>query len=83
MMLNMTISDWAAKSCVPCKGSTPFSNQEAELVLQSLPGWALSDGSIEKEFRLKSYRAGLDFALAIGKIAEQQDHHPAQCNRAS
>ncbi len=53
-----------------------MSRDRAEQLLQDLPGWALRDGSIEKEFRFKSYLGGLDFTHAIGKIAEEQDHHP-------
>ena len=72
----MTIPELAAKKCVPCKGTKPMTTREAELALGDLRGWSLSNGQIEKEFRLKSYRAGLDFVYAIGRIAEEQDHHP-------
>ncbi len=50
--------------------------REAELIMRVLPEWTLADGSIEKEFRFKSYLDGLDFAYSVGKIAEEQDHHP-------
>ncbi len=50
--------------------------QEAEKALRELPGWTLVGDSIEKEFRFKSYLNGLDFAYAVGRIAEEQDHHP-------
>lgn len=53
-----------------------MSKQEAESYLQTLQGWELSDETIKKEFRFKSYRDGLDFACAVGRIAEEQDHHP-------
>ncbi len=53
-----------------------MSEKEATGFLRDLPGWALVKSSIEKEFRFKSYRAGLDFAFAIGETAEKQDHHP-------
>lgn len=53
-----------------------MTREAAESTLRDTPGWNLVDDSIEKEFRFKSYRAGLDFAYAIGKIAEEQDHHP-------
>ncbi len=49
---------------------------EAESLLASLPGWSLTNSQIEKEFRFTSYMSGLDFAYAVGKIAEEQDHHP-------
>jgi 4a-hydroxytetrahydrobiopterin dehydratase len=58
------------------KGGLPITRQDAELFLQILQGWVLVDGAIEKEFRFRSYLEGLDFAYSIGKIAEEQDHHP-------
>lgn len=53
-----------------------MTRDEAENALRDAPGWNLVDDSVEKEFRFKSYRAGLDFAYVIGRIAEEQDHHP-------
>ena len=44
--------------------------------MKDFPGWSLHAGSIQKEFRFKSYLVGLEFAYAIGKIAESEDHHP-------
>ena len=72
----MTISEIAAKHCVPCKGTTPLTEEEAKRLLEGLPEWVQGDGSIQKAFRFKSYLGGLDFAYAVGKIAEEQDHHP-------
>lgn len=72
----MSIADLASGTCVPCRGTKPLSKEMAESRLRELPGWTLSNGVIEKEFRFKSYRDGLDFAYAVGKVAEEQDHHP-------
>ena len=72
----MTIAELASKNCVPCRGTKPLSKETVESSLRELPGWALSNNAIEKEFLFRSYRAGLDFASAVGKIAEEQDHHP-------
>ncbi len=74
--LNAEIEKLASGKCVPCEGAQPFTTAEAAHGLKDLPGWAFSDGSIEKEFRFKSYLAGLDFAYAVGKAAEEQNHHP-------
>jgi 4a-hydroxytetrahydrobiopterin dehydratase len=76
LIFMMSMSDLASGRCVPCKGTKPLSKEIAESRLRQLPGWTLSNGVIEKEFRFKSYMDGLDFAYAIGKIAEEQDHHP-------
>ena len=53
-----------------------MTRQEVGQYMRSLPGWNLVDGSIEKEFRFRSYLDGLAFANEIGKIAEEQNHHP-------
>ena len=50
--------------------------EAAMTLLKDLPGWELSNDSIQREFRFKTYRAGLEFAYAVGMIAEEQDHHP-------
>ena len=49
---------------------------DIEHSLRDLPGWILVGTSIQKEYRFKSYLGGLDFAYSVGKIAEEQDHHP-------
>jgi len=72
----ISISKLASMKCSPCEGTVPMSKQEAESYLQTFQGWGLSDETIKKEFRFKSYGDGLEFAYAIGKIAEEQDHHP-------
>jgi 4a-hydroxytetrahydrobiopterin dehydratase len=71
-----TLEKLASETCFERKGIPPMARQEAEQLLRTLPGWILLDGSIEKEFRFKSYLDGLEFAYSVGKIAEEQDHHP-------
>lgn len=67
----------AKKKCVPCEGGMlPMNKEEAERYLQFLPGWSLINNSIEKEFKFKRYAEGLDYAIQVGRIAEEQNHHP-------
>lgn len=66
----------ASSKCVPCQTAIPLSEIEVLERLKDLPGWALQAGSIQKEFRFKSYLSGLEFAYALGKVAEAEDHHP-------
>jgi len=66
----------ASGKCVPCNDAKPFTVGEAGERLNDLPGWVLHSGSIQKEFRFKSYLAGLDFAYSLGEIAEAENHHP-------
>ena len=66
----------ASRRCVPCKDAVPFTVDEASERLADFSGWSLQSGSIQKEFRFKSYVSGLEFAYSLGKIAEVENHHP-------
>ncbi|SRR6266566_1302468 len=66
----------ASGKCAPCKDAVPYTIEESTKRLGELSGWSLQSGSIQKEFRFKSYLSGLEFAHSLGKIAEQEDHHP-------
>jgi len=66
----------ASGKCVPCNNAKPFTVEEATERLKDLPGWILQSGVIQREFRFKSYLAGLDFAYSLGRIAELENHHP-------
>jgi len=71
------LSALAEKRCVPCDGNTPpIRRKEANKYLRELPGWNLAENEIFKEFRFGKYLDGLEFARALGKIAERQNHHP-------
>lgn len=66
----------ASGNIVDCTNTKPFAADESRESLKDLPGWVLVSDSIQKEFRFKSYLRGLDFAYSLGKIAEQENHHP-------
>jgi len=66
----------ASGKIIPCNDATAFTVDEARERLKDLSGWILLSNSIQKEFRFKSYLRGLDFAYSLGKIAEQENHHP-------
>jgi pterin-4a-carbinolamine dehydratase len=79
-MAGEPISDeiqWIASGrCVPCKDAKTFTVEAAVESLNCFLGWSPESGSIQKEFRFKTYRAGLDFAYSVGTLAEEQGHHP-------
>jgi len=71
------LSPLVNRKCVPCDYNTPpMSRQDAKKCLKEIPGWALTGDSIVKEFRFRSYLKGLEFAYSLGKVAEEQNHHP-------
>ena len=71
------MSNLANKRCIPFDSNTPpMSAENARKYLKEIPGWALDADSIVKEFKFRSYLKGLEFACSLGKVAEEQNHHP-------
>lgn len=70
----------SAKKCIPCEGGDfpPLTFEQAKDIMEHVPGWVLSqDGkSISRTIRFTNFMTALDFANEIGKIAEEEGHHP-------
>ena len=69
----------ARETCVPCRGGIPpLSLDEAKRYLEQTPGWALQDDGtrLERTFWFANFRGALDFAHAVGELAEAEFHHP-------
>jgi 4a-hydroxytetrahydrobiopterin dehydratase len=49
---------------------------QIEIELKKLNNWVLKNGAIFKEFKFKNFAESLNFVNQIGKIAEEQNHHP-------
>lgn len=74
------MNDLAKRQCQPCRGdSQPVPASAYAELLAQLPGWQIvADGvpQLVKNYKFNNYQQCLDFAMAIGQLAEQQDHHP-------
>lgn len=67
----------AALAALPCRPNAPrLAPAEIAARLAALPGWAMQDGALVKEFRFASYAATITFVDAVAAIAEREDHHP-------
>jgi 4a-hydroxytetrahydrobiopterin dehydratase len=77
----------AERTCVPCRGDVPPLTREqlAPLVAQLDPSWEVRDvpdqrrGSVmilRREFRFNDFKEAMAFAVRIGEVAEEQQHHP-------
>ncbi|MBI1756255.1 MAG: 4a-hydroxytetrahydrobiopterin dehydratase [Fimbriimonas ginsengisoli] len=53
-----------------------LSDEEIEQDLAHVPGWTLVEGQLTKTFDFTDYLLGVDFALKVGREAEDLDHHP-------
>ncbi|NLK43381.1 MAG: 4a-hydroxytetrahydrobiopterin dehydratase [Tissierellia bacterium] len=73
------MTDLLSKKCVPCSiGALPLEGEEIEEYLKNLKdGWiVVEDIYIEKTYKFKDFKAGLDFVNKVGALAEEEGHHP-------
>jgi 4a-hydroxytetrahydrobiopterin dehydratase len=78
-MQSQTIEQLTAKKCSACEGGVPkYSVAEAEEQVKRLAGWRLTHDRlrIRKDWIVKDFVAGLEFFNAVGKLAEEENHHP-------
>jgi 4a-hydroxytetrahydrobiopterin dehydratase len=80
------VSELAQRSCVPCRGGVPPLTRDeiAPLLAQLDPGWTVAETSeparsvlfLERAYRVKNFADAMNAAAAIGRMAEEQRHHP-------
>ena len=79
---NEIMTDLANKNCIPCEGGIPaFDISEIHKYLKKINDWEVIQNKeknyyIEKQFKFKDYISSENFVLEVGKIAEQEGHHP-------
>ena len=56
--------------------ATEIVTQLTQLNGESVQGWKLIDGSVEKTYKFANYHATMAFVSAIAWIAHREDHHP-------
>ena len=69
----------ADQQCIPCRGGVPplAENRVASLLKELGGGWTVSTaGHLERAYDFGNFRDALQFANAVGAIAEEQGHHP-------
>ena len=69
------------KKCVPCKGNTPpFDIKEIHKYLKKINGWEVKNKNninfLEKNHKFKNFKISQIFVNEVGKIAEEEGHHP-------
>jgi len=70
------------KRCVPCEGGVqPLKGKELhdyQLQLErEAPGWSvIDDVRLHKKFKFINFKGALEFVNRVGKIAEEENHHP-------
>ena len=76
------MTDLSKKKCVACEGNIPpFDIKEIHKYLKKVDGWNVKsdeDNSfyLIKDFKFNNFMESQNFVNKIGKIAEDENHHP-------
>ena len=72
--------DLKDKKCIPCSTFvTPLPIEEKKRLLGLLgPEWELThdDSRLRRNFKFKNFKRALEFANEVGRLAEEEKHHP-------
>ena len=76
--ISSTMSDLAAKTCVPCReGVPPLKGEELSTLQKQVDAWnIIEEHHITKTFTFPDFRGALGFVNRVGELAEEQGHHP-------
>ena len=76
------MEDLSKKKCVACEGNIPpFDKSEIHKYLKKVDGWEVKTNDDQsyyliKDFKFKNFEESQKFVNKIGKIAEEENHHP-------
>jgi len=72
--------DLKDKKCIPCQTYVPpLPLEEKKKLLTELgAGWTLThdDSRLRRDFKFKNFKRALEFANEVGRLAEEEKHHP-------
>ena len=81
-LFDLIMSDLANKKCIPCEGNIPpFNAEEIHKYLKQVNGWTVVEDKIDgfhliKNFKFDNFLLSQEFINKVGKIAEEEGHHP-------
>tara|TARA_B110001452_G_scaffold190698_1_gene160887 strand:- start:1234 stop:1578 length:345 start_codon:yes stop_codon:yes gene_type:complete len=76
------MSELRNKKCKPCEGGTiPFDISEIHKYQKKVDGWDITKNDkniffLEKNFKFKNFIDSQNFIKNVGKISEEEGHHP-------
>jgi 4a-hydroxytetrahydrobiopterin dehydratase len=76
------MNDLLKKKCVPCEGGAiPFDVSEIHKYQKKVDGWDIVKNQkdkflLKKNFQLKNFEESQKLVNKIGKISEEEGHHP-------
>ena len=78
----INMNDLLKKKCVPCEGGViPFDTSQIHKFQKKVDGWDIIKNDkkvfcLEKSFSFKNFKESLKFVNKVGKISEEEGHHP-------
>jgi 4a-hydroxytetrahydrobiopterin dehydratase len=57
-----------------------LSDEDLKVQLDKLPGWALEDGKLHREYKFRGFAEAFGFMSTCALVAQKQDHHPEWFN---
>ena len=76
------MNDLLKKKCTPCEGGViAFDISEIHRYQKKVDGWSLNENQekiffLEKDFKFKNFVESQSFVNNVGKISEDEGHHP-------
>ena len=76
------MSKLSEKKCIPCEGGVlPFDISEIHKYQKKIDGWEIIKKQdkiffLEKNFKFKNFLESQKFVNKVGKISEEEGHHP-------
>ncbi|MDQ7843819.1 MAG: 4a-hydroxytetrahydrobiopterin dehydratase [Armatimonadota bacterium] len=76
------MAELAGQRCVPCRGGDPpMTAEEIAQMQPQVPDWQVvaPEGipRLQRTFTFKDFAQALEFTNRVGRIAEEEGHHPA------
>jgi 4a-hydroxytetrahydrobiopterin dehydratase len=70
----------AKQNCEPIRtGTEPIRPEAASEFASGVPLWTVIGEGLSREVGFEGFAEAMEFANAVAKLAEQQDHHPRIC----
>ena len=76
------MSDLFNKKCLPCEGGViPFDISEIHKYQKKVDGWDITENKnkiffLFKKFKIENFLKSQNFVNEVGKVSEQEGHHP-------
>ena len=79
---NFMSEDLLNKKCLPCEGGViPFDISEIHKYQKKVDGWDITEDEnkiflLHKKFKFENFIKSQNFVNEVGKISEEEGHHP-------